>query len=58
MVKIDRWEFWDEYFKDYYKENIHIEPRDDLLDEIRFYRNYILFIVNWNLEIIDELISF
>lgn len=51
---MDRWEFWDQHFKDYYKEDIQVEPRDDLLDEIRTYRNYILFLVNWDLNIIDE----
>lgn len=51
---MDRWEFWDQHFKDYYKEDIRVEPRDDFLDEIRTTRNHILFLVNWDLNVSDE----
>ena len=51
---MDRWEFWDEHFKDYYKDDKGVEPHDDLRDEVRLYRNYILFLVNLDLEIADQ----
>lgn len=54
VKKMDRWEFWDEHFKDYYKEGPRVEPSDDFLDDVRRIRNYLLFLVNWNLEIVDD----
>jgi len=53
---MDRWEFWDEHFKNYYREDTHTEPINEPLDEARVVRNYILFCAHWNLNLIDELL--